>query len=36
VVSVTVRGEHWTNDGHWQKEDDATGPPSYRLATRQP
>ena len=34
VVSVTVRGERWTNAGHWQKDDGATGPPSYRLATR--
>jgi hypothetical protein len=34
VVSVTVRGERWTNDGHWHKDDGATGPPSYRLATR--
>ena len=34
LVSVTVRGERWTNDGHWQKDDHATGPPSYRLAPR--
>lgn len=34
LVSVDVRGERWTNDGQWQSDDGATGPPSYRLATR--
>ena len=33
VVSVSVRGERWTNDGAWHKDDAAAGPPSYRLAT---
>jgi hypothetical protein len=34
VISVTVRGERWTSDGHWQKDDRATGAPSYRLSSR--
>lgn len=33
IVSVSVRGQRWTNDGEWHKDDQATGPPSYRLAT---
>lgn len=33
LVSVTVRGQRWTNDGHWEKADRATVAPSYRLAT---
>lgn len=36
LVSVTVRGQRWTNDGHWQEDDRATGSPSYRLATTRP
>lgn len=32
LVSVTVRGERWTNDGSWQKDDTPAGPPTYRLA----
>lgn len=37
VVSVTVRGQRWTNDGHWQSADDrATGPPSFQLAPHTP
>jgi hypothetical protein len=34
VVTVTVRGERWTNEGHWHNDDHATGSPSYQLATR--
>lgn len=33
LVSVSVRGQRWTNDGEWHQDDHATGPPSYRLAT---
>ena len=33
LVNVTVRGERWTNDGDWHKDDGAAGAPSYRLAT---
>ena len=33
LVSVTVRGQRWTNDGEWHKDDHAGNPPSYRLAT---
>jgi hypothetical protein len=33
LVSVTVRGQRWTNDGHWQEDERASTPPSYRLAT---
>ena len=33
IVSVSVRGQRWTNDGEWHHDDQATGPPSYRLAT---
>lgn len=32
LVSVTVRGQRWTNDGHWQQDDRAADAPSYRLA----
>ena len=33
LVSVSVQGQRWTNDGDWQQDDDATVSPSYRLAT---
>jgi hypothetical protein len=36
LVNVTVRGERWTNDGDWQKDDGVAGPPSYRLAITRP
>lgn len=32
LVSVTVRGERWTNDGEWRADDRASGSPSYQLA----
>ena len=34
LVSVDVRGERWTNDGGWHKDDHATVAPSYRLAPK--
>jgi hypothetical protein len=36
LVSVSVRGQRWTNDGHWHADDRATGSPSYQLADTRP
>jgi hypothetical protein len=36
LVSVSVRGQRWTNDGDWHKDDQAGNAPSYQLATPRP
>ena len=32
LVSVSVRGQRWSNDGEWQENDSASTAPTYRLA----
>src|SRR4051794_14930128 len=33
LVSVSVRGLRWTNDGEWHEDEHASDSPSYQLAT---
>jgi hypothetical protein len=33
LVSVSVRGQRWTNDGEWHEDGHASDSPSYQLAT---